>query len=217
MSFDFAYAWRILPLILHGASVTVSLALAIYAVALVGGLVLAILRLALGDTPGRIIYEVSDFIRTTPSLVQLYAAFYILPLYGITLSAAATGIAVLGLQYATYTSEVYRAGIEAVPRGQWEAAVALGLHPRRTWMRIILPQAARKVVPPLGNYLVASFKSVPILAAITVQEMLGVSLTEAADTYRYYEPIALVGTMYLLMSLVAAGLVRFVEGRLAAA
>jgi polar amino acid transport system permease protein len=84
-------------------------------------------------------------------------------------------------------------------------------------MRIILPQAARKVVPPLGNYLVASFKSVPILAAITVQEMLGVSLTEAADTYRYYEPIALVGTMYLLMSLVAAGLVRFVEGRLAAA
>lgn len=216
MSFDLAYAWQILPLILEGAVVTIYLALAIFTVALLGGLVLAVLRLSLPTLPARILDEVTNFIRSTPPLVQLYFAFFVLPLHGLVLSPIVAGVSVLGLHYAAFNSEVYRAGIEAVPRGQWEAAVALGLHPRRTWVRVILPQAVRKVIPPLGNHLVGVTKSVPLLATITVQEMLGVALVEASDTFRYIEPVTLVGVTYLAISLLAAEAVRAVERRYAA-
>lgn len=216
MTFDWGYAWEILPAILRGAVVTIKLGLAIYAVALVGGLILAVVRLALTPALAHAVDQFTSFIRTTPPLIQLYVPFFILPQYGIVLSAEVTGVAVLGLHLATFTSEVYRAGIEAVPRTQWEAAIAIGLDPRRTWMRIILPLAARKVVPPLGNYLIGTIKSVPYLAVISVQDMLGAALNEASLSFRYYEPIALVGALYLVMSLIAAELVRFVERRYAA-
>ena len=83
-----------------------------------------------------------------------------------------TGIIGIGLNYSAYTAEVYRAGIEGVPSGQWEAARALNFSHGQMWGRIILPQAIRKVIPALGNYLIAMFKDTPILASIGVLEML---------------------------------------------
>src|SRR5690606_13471664 len=95
-----------------------------------------------------------EFVRSTPLLIQLYFLYYVLPDYGLSLSPFATGVIALGVHYACYTAEVYRAGIEAVPRGQWEAARALNLSPAATWRHVILPQAVPATLPMLGNYLI---------------------------------------------------------------
>ena len=131
------------------------------------------------------------------------------------MSPFATGALGLGLHYAAYCSEVYRAGIESVPRTQWEAATALSIGRGVTWRRIILPQAIARVVPALGNYLVAMFKDTPLLSAITVVELLQAAKIAGSETFRYVEPLTLVGILYLLLSLVSAAGIRALEARLA--
>ena len=126
----------------------------------------------------------------------------------------AIGIIALGLHYGAYYSEVFRGGIESVPRAQWEATTALNLGRARTFFRIILPQALVPVVPAIGNYLIALFKETPILSAIAVAELMQAAKVIGADTFRYTEPITLVGLFFLAMSLISAQGVRWLEGRM---
>jgi polar amino acid transport system permease protein len=125
-------------------------------------------------------------------------------------------VAALGLHYSAYTSEVYRAGIDSVPRGQWEAAIALNLSPYRTFRSIILPQAIPPILPALGNYLVAMFKDTPLLAAITVNELLQSAKLIGAERFRYLEPLTMVGLLFLVASLASAHFIRILEARVAA-
>jgi polar amino acid transport system permease protein len=113
-----------------------------------------------------------EFIRSTPLLIQIFFMFFVLPKFGIAMPAFLTGVLALGLHYSSYCAEVYRAGLENIPRGQWEAALALNLSPSRTYRDIIIPQAIPPVVPALGNYLVALFKETPLLSAIAVLELM---------------------------------------------
>jgi len=152
-----------------------------------------------------------EFVRSTPLLVQMYFLFYVLPQSGVQMSPLATGILALGVHYAAYCAEVYRAGIESVPRGQLEAATALNMSAWRTAVGVVLPQAIPPVVPALGNYLVAMFKDTPLLSAITVVELLQQSKIIGSTTFRYTEPLTLVGVLFLLLSLVAAWGVRRLE------
>ena len=154
-----------------------------------------------------------EFVRATPLLVQLFFLYFGLPVFGISLSALVTGIIGIGLNYSAYTAEVYRAGIEGVPRGQWEAARALNFSHGQTWVRIILPQAVRKVIPALGNYLVAMFKDTPILASITVLEMLERAQIVGSYNFRYLEPMTEVGLLFILVSYPASLLIRQLEVR----
>ncbi|WP_406202267.1 MULTISPECIES: ectoine/hydroxyectoine ABC transporter permease subunit EhuD [unclassified Streptomyces] len=157
---------------------------------------------------------VTEFIRNTPLLVQLFFLFYVLPEWGITASALTTGVFAIGLHYSTYTMQVYRAGIEAVPVGQWEAATALNLPVTRTWRVVILPQAIRRVVPALGNYVIAMLKDTPILMTITVMEMLGQARLFAQDTFQFTEPLTVIGVAFILIAYPASLLVRALERRL---
>lgn len=157
---------------------------------------------------------VTEFIRNTPLLVQLFFFFYVLPEWGLTFSALTTGILAIGLHYSTYTMQVYRAGIEAVPAGQWEAAVALNLPVRRTWTAVILPQAIRRVVPALGNYVIAMLKDTPILMTITVLEMLGEARLFAQQDFQFTEPLTVIGVAFILIAYPASLLVRAMERRL---
>lgn len=214
MIFDWQYALEALPVLASGLKVTVQATLLGMAFALVVGLVLALARrshFALIAWPTAFIIE---FIRSTPLLVQIYFLFYVLPTFGVTISPLATGILGLGLHYAAYCSEVYRAGIESIPRGQWEAATALNLNRITTTFKVILPQAIPPVVPALGNYLVAMFKDTPLLSAITVLEMLQQAKILGSESFRYIEPLTLVGAAFLLMSLVAAAGIRALERKL---
>ena len=215
MTWDWAFAAKILPTVLSALGTTLAAALVGFLLALGIGLVLCLLvqsRIRLLRWPA---IGLVQFVRNTPLLVQLYFLFFVLPQYGILLSPFGAGVFALGLHYATYTSEVYRAGVESVPRAQWEAAIALNFSRTRIWFAVILPQAIRRIIPALGNYLVSSFKDTAVLSAITLVELLAQAQIIGSITFRYLEPITLVGLIYLLLSLAAVFLVRVLAVRFA--
>ncbi len=156
----------------------------------------------------------TEFVRNTPLLVQLFFLFYVLPEWGVTFSALTTGVFAIGLHYSTYTMQVYRAGIEAVPVGQWEAATALNLPLTRTWTVVILPQAIRRVVPALGNYVIAMLKDTPMLMAITVLDMLGQARLFSQEQFQFTEPLTVIGVAFIVISYLASLLLRALERRL---
>lgn len=157
---------------------------------------------------------VVEFIRNTPLLVQLFFFYYVLPTWDIKFSALTTGVIALGLHYSTYTAEVYRAGIDGVPKGQWEACTALSLSRGRTWISVILPQAIRRVVPALGNYVIAMLKDSPMLALIGVVDMLQKARAQGATSFEYIEPYTMVGIAFILIAYPASLLMRALERRL---
>jgi polar amino acid transport system permease protein len=211
--FDWTFAWEILPALFRALGVTVLATVLGMAIALPLGLLWTILRRGNRWIAGPVSLVV-DFIRSTPLLIQIYFLFYALPKIGPAFSPLLTGVVALGLHYSSYTSEVYRAGIDGVARGQWEAARSLGFSRWQTWRKVILPQALPPVVPALGNYLIAMFKDSPMLAAITVAELLQTARVIGAEQFRYLEPMTLVAMLFLLVSLLASRLVRWVENRL---
>lgn len=184
------------------------------AVAFVLGLIFALLRRVRLQVISRPVGWFVEFVRSTPVLVQLLFLFLVLPQFGIVLPAFVIGVIGLGVHYATYTSEVYRAGIDGVPKGQWEAATALSLPARRKWQDVILPQAIRNVLPALGNYVISMFKETPFLIAITVVEMVATAREIGALQFRYLEPFTLAGLIFLLASYPCAVLIRKLEIRL---
>ncbi|WP_375597737.1 ectoine/hydroxyectoine ABC transporter permease subunit EhuD [Devosia sp. Naph2] len=210
-SSGWAFAVSILPILLIGMWVTIQATVLGFFIALVVGLVWAALKAA----PLKIISwpaaVVTEFLRDTPLLIQLFFLYYVLPEFGITLPAFMTGALALGLQYSAYTSEVYRAGIEAVAKGQHEAARALNLSGTRTFTHIVLPQAVPRIVPAMGNYLVSIMKDVPLLSVVTVLEMLNVARIIGDRTFNYLIPLSLVGAIYLIMTLVASSGVRLLD------
>ncbi|HLU18427.1 MAG TPA: ectoine/hydroxyectoine ABC transporter permease subunit EhuD [Pusillimonas sp.] len=211
---DWIFAASILPILLRGMVVTIQATVVGFAVAAVLGLVLAGLksaRLRVISWPAR---AISEFLRDTPLLVQLFFLYYVLPEYGILLPAFLTGALALGLQYSAYMSEVYRAGIESVTHGQTEAARALDLSPLRTFTVVILPQAIPRIVPALGNYLVSIMKDVPVLSVVSVLEMLRVAQIIGDRSFHYVIPLSMVGVLYLIMTLVASAGVRYLDNRL---
>ena len=205
------FMWSILPILLVGMWITIKATVLGFIIALLLGLVWAVLKAAptpIISWPAKVFTE---FVRDTPLLVQLFFLYYVLPEYGLVLPAFLTGALALGLQYSAYTAEVYRAGIEAVARGQGEAARALNLSTGRTFTHVILPQAVPRIVPALGNYLVSIMKDVPVLSVVTVLEMLNVAKIIGDRTFQYLIPLSMVGGIYLIMTLLAAAGVRLLD------
>jgi|SRR5690606_7857879 len=208
---DWSYTWQILPQLAGAALITIEATVLGFAVAAVLGLILAVLRMSKNPWIANPITGAIEFIRGTPVLIQIFFMFYVLPQFGLTMPALLTGVIALGLHYATYCSEVYRAGLENIPRGQWEAAIALNLTPYRTFKDVIIPQAIPPVVPALGNYFVAMFKETPLLSAIAVVELMQTAKILGSFSFRYLEPMTLVGVFFLVMSLIASALNQQVE------
>ncbi|MFW9267705.1 ectoine/hydroxyectoine ABC transporter permease subunit EhuD [Pseudomonas sp. D2-30] len=212
--FDWSYAAQILPDLLRASLNTVGITLIGFVIAIVLGLFLAIGRRSRRFWLSWPATAVIEFIRSTPLLIQVYFLYYVLPNYGLSLTAMQVGIVGIGLHYACYIAEVYRSGLDAVPRAQWEAVTALNIAPYDAYRNIILPQALRPIVPPLGNYLVAMLKDTPVLSAITVVEIMQQAKNIGSEHFRYLEPITLVGLFFLALSLALAYLVRRLETRM---
>jgi polar amino acid transport system permease protein len=208
---ELAFALSILPILLRGMVVTVEASLAGFVIALVFGLVLAVLKGARSPFIAYPAIVVAEFFRDTPLLVQLFFLYYVLADYGIILPAFLTGALALGVQYSAYIAEVYRGGIEAIPRGQHEASHALDLARARTFTHIILPQAIPRVIPALGNYLASIMKDVPVLSVVTVLEMVNVAKIIGDQTFDYLVPLSMVGALYLVLSLIASVLVNLLD------
>ncbi|MCV9945459.1 ectoine/hydroxyectoine ABC transporter permease subunit EhuD [Rhizobium sophorae] len=215
MEWDWDFVWQIMPTLLEGFKITLLATILGAAVAMIVGLGLAIARRSPVAGISRTVGFVSEFIRGTPLLVQLYFIFYVLPDIGIRLAPLVAGVIGMGIHYATYTAEVYRAGIENVPRGQWEAAKATNLTTRQAWIHVILPQAIPPMIPALANYFIAMFKETPLLSAITVLELMNQAKSIANSNYRYIEPMTLVGVFFLVISLISVVGLRWLEERYA--
>ena len=213
MSWDWTFAWEVLPLLLEGLRVTLWATLLATILALVVGLIFAMAKRSPNAFIRLPINGVVEFIRRTPILVQIYFIYFVLPEVGILLPGFASGVIALGLHTGSYMSEVYRAGIESVPRGQWEAARALNYTKIDMWRRIILPQAIPPMVPALGNYVIFMFKDSSLLSIIAVPELMSMARNIGNDTYRYLEPMTLVAGLYFAMSVTASWFVRWIEER----
>ncbi|GAA4674680.1 ectoine/hydroxyectoine ABC transporter permease subunit EhuD [Pseudonocardia yuanmonensis] len=210
---DWNYAFDILPDLLLALVTTIEITLLGSVVALLLGLVFAVLRRLRIPVLDQVLWAFVEVVRSTPLLVQVFFLFFVLPQFGVTLSAFVVGVVGLGVHYATYTSEVYRAGIDAIPKGQWEACTALSLPRLRVWTGVILPQAVPRVLPALGNYVISMFKEVPLLLAIGVVEVVNEARELGSLTFRYTEPYTIAGLLFLLLSYPASMLVRRLERR----
>lgn len=198
--------------------------LVVLQVTLVAGLIAAVLGLlvAVAERNGpvwlrRPVSGIFQFIRNTPLLVQVLMVWTATSLYlNPEWSAFAVGSAVLGVHYASYTSESYRAGIDAIPKGQWEAATALNLPTHRVWGAVILPQMFRRSIAAVGNWIIAMFKEVPTLFIIGVMEMIAEARAFQGQHYTgAVEGYTLAGLLFLAASYPVAVAMRRLEIRLA--
>jgi polar amino acid transport system permease protein len=211
MLIDWAYAGEVFPVLLRASAITVQATVLGFLLAATLGLALAILRMSNSRWVRAPATEFVEVVRSTPVLIQIFYIYFVLPEFGISLDAMTAGVVALGLHYASYCAEVYRAGLENIPKGQWEAAAALNLSPWTTFKDVIIPQAIPPVVPALGNYLIALFKETPLLSAIAVVELMQAAKILGSENFRYIEPITMVGLFFLVFSLIAAQLVRGTE------
>ena len=216
MIWNWGYALDVLPTLLV-AFVRYTLVATILGTILAAllGLVFAVARRT--GVPGltQAVTVFIEVVRSTPLPLQLFILFYVLPAFGPTLAPMTAGVLALGVHYACFYADVYRAGIDAVPRAQWEAATALSLGRRYTWQDVVLPQAIRNVLPSLGNYAVSMFKETPFLYLITVPELLFTAQTTIGGaTLRYLEPLTLAGLIFLAASYPTALALRRLERRL---
>jgi len=205
------FAIEILPQMLWATLNTILAAGIGYAIAAIVGLLFL-----LGQrTPIKIVNminrEVVEFIRSTPLLIQLFFVYFVLPQFGITLSAWVCGMITIGLHFGTYLSEVYRGALEGVPRTQWEACRALNFSTFYTYRKIVLPQAFPIAIPGMGNYLVGIFKDTPLLSTIGVAELFHAATAVGGYHYRYLEPYTIVGLIFLMLSIPAAIWIRKIE------
>jgi len=206
-----SFTFEIFPRLLLATLNTLLAAGIGYSIALVLGLVLALAQRTPYRSVTLIVREFVEFLRSTPLVLQIFFVFYVGPQFGIRLTPWVSGMIAIGLHYAAYLSEVYRSGLDSIPKGQWEAAVALNLSTQRTYSKIIIPQAIPVVIPGFGNYLVGIFKDTPMLSVIGVMELFATANSIGAETYRFLEPYTLVGLIYLGLSLPTAVFIRRFE------
>ncbi len=206
---------RYLPLLLQGALVTLEISAAAMAMAISLGLSLAVARVF---APRGVAWPIVGFIevvRGTPLLIQLFIIFYGLPSIGIRFSPLWAAVIGLGVNYAAYEAENYRAGIQSIPRGQLDAALALGLTRLQTIRKIVLPQAVRLVIPPVTNDFIALLKDSSLVSVITMVELTKMYGQLAATNYDYIGIGLLTAAIYFLLGLPIARLSRALEARLA--
>ena len=205
------FAIEILPQMLMATLNTIMAAGIGYAIAAVVGLLFLLGQRTRFKIVNIINREIVEFIRSTPLLIQLFFVYFVLPQFGITLSAWVCGMITIGLRFGTYLSEVYRGALEGVPKTQWEACRALNFTTFYTYRRIVLPQAFPIAIPGMGNYLVGIFKDTPLLSTIGVAELFHAATAVGGYHYRYLEPYTIVGIIFLILSVPAAMGIRKLE------
>ena len=205
------FAIEILPKMLLATLNTIMAAGIGYAIAAVVGLLFLLGQRTQFKIVNIINREIVEFIRSTPLLIQLFFVYFVLPQFGITLSAWVCGMITIGLHFGTYLSEVYRGALEGVSKTQWEACRALNFSSVYTYRKIVLPQAFPIAIPGMGNYLVGIFKDTPLLSTIGVAELFHAATAVGGYNYRYLEPYTIVGIIFLILSVQAAMGIRKLE------
>jgi polar amino acid transport system permease protein len=214
MRFDWSAIPEMMPALLTGLRVTVLLTFVIMGIALVAALPIALARMSSRRWlrfPSTIYVQV---LRGTPVLLQLFYLYYVLPFAGIELNAWTAGIIGMSAAYSAYLSEIYRAGIEAVDRGQTEAALALGMSRVQVMRIVVLPQAFRIVIPPIGNMFVGLFKDTSLLSILTIRELMFQGQLLAATNFRHITIFTVIAILYLAVCWPSAAIIDRLEQKL---
>jgi len=205
-----------LPVLFQGLRVTVTATIAVMAIALVLGLPIALARMSRLwwlRVPATFYVQV---LRGTPVLLQLFYLYYVLPFVGIKLPPWPAGIIGMSAAYSAYLSEIYRAGIEAVDRGQTEAALAIGMSRVQVMRLVILPQAVRIIIPPMGNMFIGLFKDTSLLSILTIRELMFEGQILAATSFRHITIFTVIAVLYLAVCWPSAAIIDRLERRLKA-
>ncbi len=215
--FNYKVLIESLPQLLRGLVVTLQIGITSILLGLAGGLFLAVARLYAPAIFKPLIRIYVDFFRSIPLLVLLIVVYYALPFIGIKLSPLSSAVTALTLVSAAYTAEIFRAGIEAIPRGQFEASAALGLSNRYTMVDVILPQAIRVVIPPLTNNCINVLKDTALASVVAMPDLLK-QATQAQSLAANPTPLIGAAAIYVLLlwplvSMVARFEKRFSRGR----
>lgn len=202
-----------LPILLKGALVTIEVTVLSAAVALLVSIVVGLVRLS----PSRILRVIAviyvEIFRGTSAMVQIFYFFFVLPIFGIDLGPMTAGVLALGLNFGSYGSEVVRAAILNVPRGQHEAAIALNYSPGLAMRRIIFPQALAAMLPPFGNLLIDLLKATSLLSLITISDLTFAGKMLVQGQGHVTEVYSLVLIFYFIMALALGWLMQAAERR----
>src|SRR3954468_9893552 len=202
-----------LPILLIGVKLTILVTIGSLAVSTLLGLIWALMRVSGIRALAAISRTIINIIRGIPIIVQLFYIYFVLPDFGITLSALQASIIGLGIAYSAYQAENFRAGIEAIDKGQIEAAQTIGMGWWLTMRRVVLPQAVRIVLPPYGNVMIMMLKDSSQASTITVAELALQGKLIASSTFKNTSVFTLVALMYLTMSIPLILLVRHFENK----
>ena len=216
MSFDVSLIWNSLPLLLAGAGVTIEITAIAVGLGFVLGLITSVCRLSSVKILRGIAICYVNIIRGTPMLVQTFLIYFALPMIiGERINPFVAAVAACSINSGAYVSEIFRAGIQSVDKGQMEAGRSLGLSWMQTMRYIILPQAFKHVIPPLGNEFISMTKETSLVSVIGFEELTRRGQLIIAKTYGSFEIWLTVAAIYLVMTLSIARLVSYLERRFA--
>jgi polar amino acid transport system permease protein len=190
------------PIFMRGAATTLLITILSMTLGIVVGLIIALLQQVRIKAIRFLVTAYLWLFRGTPVLFQLIFVFYVLPGFGIMLSGFTSGVLALSLNEAAYTAEIFRSGLQAVGRGQRTAGRSLGMREWQVMRYVVLPQAMRVVIPPLGNQFLGMLKLSALVSTIAVQDLLLVANQTASANFRYFEALSAAGIYYLAMTTV---------------
>jgi len=190
------------PFILGGIPVTLFVSICSIILAVILALFGALGRLSRNPTIYAVATLYVSMVRGTPLIVQITFIYLALPQFGIVLDPLPSGILALGFNYGAYLTEIFRAGVEAIPRGQREAAQALGMTERSTMRRVILPQAIRIVTPAIGNDFISMTKDSALVSYVTIEEVFWRANNAGTQTFRNFEALLIAAVIYWVMTIV---------------
>ena len=217
MGFKLDYLLSILPRLIGAAAVNIRLAVIIMLLALALGTALTIIRSLKIVAVNACIAVVISFVRGTPLLIQIFIAYYVLPAVGLDLSPEVAGVSAIAFNSMVFVSESMRGGLATIDAGQIEASTALGLPPHAIWLKVVLPQLFRRIVPVLINEATIVVKGTALLSVITVVDVLRTAQQIASASYRPFETMIGSALVFLVINLVISLSGRVAEGRFAAA
>jgi polar amino acid transport system permease protein len=212
MNFDWNVIWTHRGALWDGALMTVGLTVLTMLLAVPGGILLALMRLS----PNKLLSSASlafvEFFRNLPLILVIYWAFYVMPIaFDVQFSALTTALVALVLNISAYNAETFRAGINSIRKGQMEAALAMGMSRRQAMFKVVIPQAARRILPVLASTWISLFKDTSLVSVIAVSELAYTSMQIRAQTFRVLEMLTAMAAIYWLMGYPQAKLVDWIH------
>lgn len=214
MQFDWSVVWTHRDALLHGAALTVGLTVITMLLAVPGGIVLALMRLSTNPVLSNLSLAFVEFFRNLPLILVIYWVFYVMPMAAdVQFSPLTTALVALVCNVSAYNAETFRAGINSIRKGQMEAALAMGMSRRQAMFKVVIPQAARRILPVIASTWISLFKDTSLVSVIAVGELAYSAMQVRAQTFRVLEMLTAMAVLYWLMGYPQAKLVDWIHRR----